>query len=139
MILFLFRLRQLPGLFIIVFAMAVLSIACGFGGSPGAAPGTEPATVTLSVDPNPPMAEREVTLQIRVADGSGEGVSGATVSVIGKHINMAMGSVGATATDSGNGEYTAKVKPTMIGKWTFTVTAQNAGKARKADFDLEVK
>lgn len=121
-------------------ASVVLLAACVAGAAPAGAPSTSagPATVTLTPDPNPMLANQEATLKIRLADATGNGVSGAKVNVSAAHTEMAHGSVDANATDNGNGEYVAKLKPSMAGTWNVTVTAE-AGATKKANFDVQVK
>ena len=95
--------------------------------------------MTLVADPTPLRANQDANLKIRVADGSGNGVPGAQVAVSAKHVNMAHGGVDANATEAGNGEYTAQLRPSMAGTWKFTDTASSAGMAKRAEFDLPVQ
>ncbi len=132
--------RTFLGLSGTVLGGAVLLAACTSGPAPAAeSAGSGPATVTLTPDPHPPVANRAVTLRIRLVDGSGRGVPGATVNVSARHVEMAHGSLNARATDAGNGDYIATITPSMAGRWKVSVTAQAGTVTRKADFDLEVK
>lgn len=120
---------------------AVVLAACGSGSAPAGAAtsGGGPANVTLNSEPNPPVANQEATLKVRLADAAGKGVPGARVNVSGKHTEMAHGTIDVSARDAGNGEYVVKLMPSMPGKWKFTVWADVGGANKKADFDLEVK
>lgn len=117
---------------------AVLLAACA--PSTAAPPsGKPPATVSLTPEPAAPVADQDVTLKIRLADADGKGVPGAKVKVSATHTEMAHGSLDADANDAGNGDYVAKLKPNMTGRWKLSVTAQGGGATKRAEFEIQVR
>lgn len=140
---------RILAVFLFGVGMATLA-ACGPGGAgasgvaartpaPGASPGGSMAQVTLAPDPNPAVAGQSATLKIRLTDGAGQGVPGARVNVSAKHTGMAHGGVSAPAAETGNGDYVARITPTMAGTWAVEVSAQGGGATKRATFDLPVR
>lgn len=132
--------RLATGILALLMLAATLA-ACGSRGTPdtNTAASEGGATVTLTVDPNPPVTNQEAKLTIQVRDASGQGVPGANVEVVAEHTGMNMGKLTGVATDVGGGTYTTTITPTMAGTWKVHVTVDVNGKTQQATFELQVK
>jgi hypothetical protein len=121
--------------------LAATRAACGSRGTPdtNTAAGEGGATVTLTVDPNPPVTNQEAKLTIQVRDASGQGVLGAKVEVVAEHTGMNMGKLTGVGTGVGGGTYTTTITPTMAGTWKVRVAVDVNGKTQQATFELQVK
>ena len=81
-----------------------------------------PYTITLQVNPNPPLITQPATLSIRVVSRSSQqAVSNTHVAIESDMESMDMGTAHIDANSQGNGMYVADVQFTMSGLWQVQV------------------
>lgn len=81
-----------------------------------------PYTITLQVNPNPPLITQPATLSIRVVSRSSQqAVSNTHVAIESDMESMDMGTAHIDAKSQGNGMYMADVQFTMSGLWQVQV------------------
>ena len=85
-------------------------------------------TVATAFSPDPPKEGRE-TLTITLTDPSGAPLKGADVRIATAMPSMSMTGPTVSATDNGDGTYTAQMGLQYATSWTFTITAKNGTKS----------
>jgi hypothetical protein len=89
---------------------------------------TGPYTITLQVNPNPPLITQSATLSIQVVmRSSQQAVSNAHVAIESDMESMDMGTAHIDAKSQGNGMYVADVQFTMSGLWQVQVVVTMPG------------
>ena len=88
-------------------------------------------TLATAFSPDPPKEGRE-TLTITLTDPSGAPVKGADVTITTAMPSMSMTGPTASATDNGDGTYTAQMGLQYATSWTFTITAKNGTKSARS-------
>lgn len=103
-----------------------------------AACGAKNATNGLSIDtsfaPDPPRQGTEA-VTVRLHDASGQPVKGAAVTIATTMPKMSMSGPTATATDNGDGSYTAHIVVQYATKWVFSITATANGTTTNVTVD----
>ena len=101
-----------------------------------AAPGD--LTVTTAFNPDPPKQGSEA-LTVTVKDASGAPVKGAVVKITTTMPTMSMSGPSTTATDNGDGTYSATLSLQYATSWHFMVVASDNGKTVRSEVIQEVK
>ena len=87
-----------------------------------------PYTITLQVNPNPPLITQSATLSLQVVmRSSQQAVSNAHVAIESDMESMDMGTAHIDAKSKGNGMYVADVQFTMSGLWQVQVVVTMPG------------
>ncbi len=109
---------------ILALLMLATLAACGSRGisDTNTASGEGKATVTLAVNPDPPIANQEARLAIQVRSASGKGVPGADVEVVAGHTGMNMGKLTGVATGFGGWNVHNNDYPTIVALLAALVT-----------------
>ena len=94
--------------------------------------------VTTTFSPDPPKQGSEA-LTMTVKDASGAPVKGAVVKVATTMPTMSMSGPSTTATDNGDGTYSATLSLQYATSWHFIVTASDNGKTARSELVQEVK
>ena len=95
-------------------------------------------TIATTFSPDPPKQGSE-TLTVSVKDASGAPVKGAVVKITTTMPAMSMSGPSTTATDNGDGTYSAALSLQYATSWHFLVTASNDGKTTRSEVVQEVK
>lgn len=97
-----------------------------------------PYTVTLKVDPNPPLITQPATVSLTVSlKGSQQAIPAAHVAIASDMESMGMGIGAVNAQPQGNGMYLARVQFSMSGAWTLQVVITTPGtRAVNATFEV---
>jgi nitrogen fixation protein FixH len=95
-------------------------------------------TVTTQFSPEPPKQGPE-TLTVSVKDASGNPVKGATVKIASNMPSMSMSGPALTATDNGDGTYSAQTNLNYATQWSFDVAVSANGKSGTAHVTADVK
>ena len=101
-----------------------------------AAPGD--LTITTAFSPDPPKQGSE-TLTVTVNDASGAPVKGAVVKITTTMPTMSMSGPSTTATDNGDGTYSATLSLQYATSWHFMVVASDNDKTARSEVVQEVK
>ena len=101
-----------------------------------AASGAGPA-ISVAFNPNPPRQGTQ-TLTVRLTD-AGAPVKGAKVAVTTLMPAMGMSGPSATASDNGDGTYTAHVSLQYAGRWRFDIAASIDGKTTHLQITRDVR
>lgn len=105
-------------------------VSCSSNTSPLQATQTAGAlSVSLNVDPYPPVPMQDALLELRLFDSKGQPISGANVSLDLTMPGMQMPMNRPKVAESGGGVYQAKTLFTMAGKWQIQVVVSYAGKS----------
>jgi hypothetical protein len=97
-------------------ACLLLTSACRRSGATAA-----DVTVVWSLTPAPPLAGSSSTLTLRLRDAAQRPVRGAALGIEAFMSHPGMAPVSATASESGDGVYTAPLTFTMSGDWILLV------------------
>ena len=108
-------------------ALLLLLTACGAGPS-----------VHVAFNPNPPRQGTQ-TLSITLTDAGGAPVKGAEVTVTTRMPAMAMSGPSGTASDNGDGTYTAHLSLQYATRWLFDITASSGGKTTRTEISRDVR
>ena len=95
-------------------------------------------SVATRFSPDPPKQGAE-TITVDVKDASGGPVKGATVKIASKMPSMSMTGPTLTATDNGDGTYSAQANLNYATQWAFDITVSAAGKNGKSHVTQDVK
>ena len=101
-----------------------------------AAPGE--LTVTTTFSPDPPKQGSE-TLTMTVKDASGAPIKGAVVKIATTMPTMSMTGPSTTATDNGDGTYSATISLQYATSWHFMIAASANGHTTRNEVVQEVK
>lgn len=96
-------------------------------------------SVSLKVDPDPPVPMQDALLELRLFDSKGQPLSGANVSLDLTMPGMQMPMNRPEVVESGGGVYQAKTLFTMAGKWQIQVVVTDVGKSETFIFDLNTR
>ena len=124
------------------FITAVLVIALGLAScSPNTSPIQTAQTagafsVSLTVDPDPPVPMQDALLEVKVRDSKGQPIAGASVSMDLTMPGMRMPMNRPDVGESDGGVYRARTLFTMAGNWRVQVVVTYGGKSETAIFDL---
>jgi len=95
-------------------------------------------SVSTSFNPDPPrQGAQALTITVRNADGTP--TKGAIVKVTTQMPTMSMSGPTATATDNGDGTYSANLSLQYATSWHFIITASNNGKTARNEVVEDVK
>lgn len=97
-----------------------------------------PWKMTLAFSPDPPVADKETAIRVRLTDDAGLAVAGAQVKASLVMTTMDMGKNELTLTDQGGGTYQASAKFTMSGPWNAVVAATAGGQSGQQTFPVVV-
>ncbi len=112
--------------------LAVLAIILAVIGCSGKSANSQgDFTVATAFSPAPPKEGRE-TLTVTLTDPSGAPVKGADVAITTAMPSMSMRGPTASATDNGDGTYTAQMGLQYVTSWTFTITAKSGTKSGRS-------
>lgn len=95
-------------------------------------------SVATQFSPDPPKQGAE-TITIDVKDASGSPVKGATVTIASTMPAMSMAGPTLSATDNGDGTYSAPTNLNYATRWVFDITVSAGGKNGKAHVTQDVK
>jgi hypothetical protein len=96
-------------------------------------------SVSLKVDPYPPVTMQNALVELKLFDHEGQPVSGASVSFDLTMPGMQMPMNRPEVVESSSGVYQAKTIFTMAGKWQIQVLVTSTGKSETFIFDLSTK
>lgn len=94
-------------------------------------------TIRVAFNPDPPRLGTQ-TLTITLKEG-GTAVRGAEVTVATVMPAMAMSGPAVTASDNGDGTYTAHLSLQYATRWVFDVTASSDGRTTRAQITRDVR
>jgi nitrogen fixation protein FixH len=115
----------------LVFAVAALGAPIAAGAA------AQPLAVAAAFTPNPPKTG-STTIVVTVSD-RGKPVSGAKVSIKTDMPAMSMSGPTLTATDNGDGTYSALTNLTDATTWRFRISAKAGANAGTAVVTVDVK
>lgn len=95
-------------------------------------------TVALQFSPAPPKQGPE-TITVSIKDANANPVKGAMVKIATKMPSMSMHGPTLTATDDGDGTYSAQTNLNYATQWTFDVAVSANGKNATAHITQDVK
>jgi nitrogen fixation protein FixH len=130
--------------FIIALGLSVLLIACSSKSQTTSSTTTATAqtagdfTMATRFSPDPPKQGAE-TITIVLNDAGGNAVKGATVTIGTNMPSMSMTGPTLTATDNGDGTYSAETNLNYATQWTFDVRARAGTKSGKLSVKADVK
>ena len=116
---------------------SILLLAAGCGAKTGSAQSGAPLNVATAFAPDPPQQGNE-TITVTVTDSAGTPVKGAAVKIASSMPAMSMGGPTLSATDNGDGTYTAHAK-LQATQWKFEVSAASGGKTANQELTVDVK
>jgi hypothetical protein len=94
-------------------------------------------TLTHEISPQPPRMG-QVTITLRITDGSGGQVAGARIGLEANMAHAGMSPVFAEASETGDGSYRASMDLTMAGDW-FVLIHATLPDGRKLERQFEIK
>lgn len=95
-------------------------------------------TISTQFSPDPPQQGAE-TITIGLKDASGNPVKGAAVTVATNMPSMSMAGPTLTATDNGDGTYSAQTNLNYATPWTFDIRAKAGAKTGHISAKADVK
>lgn len=100
---------------------------------------TTPANLTVSYEVSPlPARVGDVTITIKIKDGSNEPVAGARIKLEGNMSHAGMAPVFAEAKEIGRGQYRTNMNLSMAGDWQVLVRL-TLPDGREVDQQFEIK
>jgi nitrogen fixation protein FixH len=95
-------------------------------------------TISTQFSPDPPKQGDE-TITIALKDTGGNAVKGARVTIATSMPSMSMAGPTLTATDNGDGSYSAQTNLNYATQWTFDIRAKAGTKSGKLAVKADVK
>jgi hypothetical protein len=129
----------------LVFFAALLVItlglaSCSSNTSPMQATQTAGAfSVSLNVDPHPPVPMKDTLVELKLFDSKGQPISGASVSFDLTMPGMKMPMNHPEVIESSKGVYQAKTLFSMAGKWQIQVIVTYDSESETFIFDLNTR
>lgn len=117
---------------VLALAALTLLVACGGGSA------SNGLSISTTFSPDPPKQGSE-TVTVRLQDGAGAPVKGATVHISTTMPAMSMSGPTVVAVDNGDGSYTAKIVVAYATKWVFAISATSGDKNASATVDRDAK
>jgi nitrogen fixation protein FixH len=133
-----------PHRFLIALGLLVALAACSSKSDTSSTATTATAqqaggfSIATQFAPDPPKQGPE-TITVTVKDASGNAVKGATVTIATNMPAMSMAGPKLTATDNGDGTYSAQTNLNYATKWTFDVAVAASGKSGTVRVAHDVK
>jgi nitrogen fixation protein FixH len=130
--------------FIIALGVSVLLAACSSKAQTTSTTSTATAqqagdfTISTQFAPDPPKQGAE-TITIALKDAGGNAVKGATVTIATNMPSMSMSGPTLTATDNGDGTYSAQTNLNYATLWAFDIRAKAGTKTGKLIVKTDVK
>jgi YtkA-like len=125
-------------------AVALLVLGCASkdesaNSKDAAAQGNQsPFAISTAFNPDPPKQGSEA-LTITVKDSAGAPVKGALVKITTQMPAMSMSGPAATATDNGDGTYSANLSLQYATSWHFGIAVSSDGKTARSEVVKDVK
>jgi nitrogen fixation protein FixH len=95
-------------------------------------------TIATQFSPDPPKQGAE-TITITLKDAAGNAVKGATVTIGTNMPGMSMAGPSLTASDNGDGTYSAQTNLNYATQWNFDIRAKAGAKTGKLAVKADVK
>ena len=130
--------------FIIALGVSVLLAACSSKAQTTSTTSTATAqqagdfTISTQFAPDPPKQGAE-TITIALKDAGGNAVKGATVTIATNMPSMSMSGPTLTASDNGDGTYSAQTNLNYATQWAFDIRAKAGAKTGKLSVKADVK
>jgi len=133
-----------PKRLIAAIALAVALTACSSKDTSSSSTTTTAAqqagdfTISTQFSPDPPKQGPE-TITIGIKDASGNAVKGAAVTIATTMPSMSMSGPTLTASDNGDGTYSAQTNLNYATGWTFDIRAKAGSKTGRISVKMDVK